>query len=89
MMITVSGRYTDIEFRGSTTLERPALTTDDDARVEGVRQVVEMIGSRDVILDPSLMDSDKAYNYALDGIEYVAIRRSSGRIDFYEVPDRR
>ena len=87
MTILHSG-FTHIEFRGAATLIPPSYTTEDDAYVEQVAQPVEMISSRDAILDPSLMDVNRPYGYTLDGIEHVAIRRDNGQLDFYEVPTR-
>lgn len=90
-MTIVQTGFTPVEFRGGATADsapRPSLTTEDDVRVERVAYPIEAVGARDVVLDPSAMEANRAYSYSLDGIEYVAIRREDGRLDFFELPAR-
>ena len=47
---------------------------------------VDTHGERDAYFDPALMIEDHPYRYQLEGIEYIAMRRADGRVDFYEVP---
>lgn len=86
-MTLVHGGATHIQF---TTLERPTtLTSEDEAVVvERMDSPIEAVGARDVIIDPDRMTPNKAYSYSLDGVEYVAVKRDNGRLDFYELPNR-
>ncbi len=67
---------------------RLAYTASDDRDVQAVESPVEYAGKRDVILNPDLMRVDEPVAYQLDGIDYVAIRRANGRLDFYELPSK-
>jgi hypothetical protein len=87
MTILTSG-VTEVEFR-ATTLRRSEYTTEDEVTVERMDYPIEAVGTRDVILDPARMTVDRAYSYELDGIDYVAIKRADGRLDFYELPARK
>lgn len=83
MTILTSG-FTDVEFRAPTI--QPDYTTEEEVAVQRIDYPIEAVGARDVILDPASMVVDRAYSYCLDGIDFVAIKRETGRLDFYELP---
>ncbi len=66
----------------------PSYTSSDEEAVGVPRLAITRVSARDVYIDPSAMDADQPYGYRLDGVEYVVVRRSDGRLDFFELPRR-